>query len=267
MPRRPVIGVTAAHEPIRHGVAWQQPAHFTPANYVDGLQRAGARVLLLPVDPRDTADPGPLLDGLDGLVLTGGIDLDPDSYGAERDPRTDPGDRERDAFELALARAAEQRDLPLLAICRGMQIVNAADGGTLIQHLPDVVASDEHRRVPGTLDERNAHPVALVPGSLAARASGAESVAVRSHHHQALDRVADGWTVTGRAEDDVIEAIERPGRRFCLAVQWHPEGDPATRLFDALVRAAAEPGARPAPGAPAAPAPPEPSTPDQQETR
>lgn len=264
MPRRPAIGVTAAHEPIRHGAAWQQPAHFVPSNYVAAIQRAGGRVVLLPVDPRDSEDPGPLLDGLDGLVLTGGIDLDPATYDAARDPHSDPGDAERDAFEVALAREAQARDLPLLAICRGMQIVNAADGGTLHQHLPDALGSDEHRRVPGTLDERNAHPVALAPGSLAARASAAETVEVRSHHHQALDRVADGWTVTGRADDGVVEAIERPARRFCLAVQWHPEGDPASRLFEALVRAAAD-AAGTTPGPPAARA--DASIHDPQETR
>lgn len=124
-----------------------------------------------------------------------------------------------------------------------MQVVNVAGGGTLLQHLPEVLGSERHRRIPGTLDERNAHGVRLEPGSLAARAAGGELVSVRSHHHQAVDRVAPGWRVSGHADDDELaEAIERPDRRFCLAVQWHPEGDPDSGVIAALVAAAREPG-------------------------
>jgi putative glutamine amidotransferase len=236
---RPVIGVTCAHETIRHGDAWHQPADFVPANYVAAIQRAGGRAVLLPVDPVDAAHPDETLQGLDGLILTGGVDLDPASYGAERHPATTGDIPERDAFEAALARAAQDADLPLLAICRGMQIVAAEGGGTLLQHLPDVLGTDEHRRVPGTLDEQNAHGVDLTPGSLAARAVGSESASVRSHHHQALDRVPAGWHVTGRAAGDgLTEAIERDDRTFCLAVQWHPEGDPRSAVIAALVAAA-----------------------------
>jgi putative glutamine amidotransferase len=236
---RPVVGITCAHEPIRHGVAWEQPADFVPASYVAAVQRAGGRAVLLPVDPVDTERPDEVLAGLDGLILTGGVDLDPATYGAERHPATAGDTPERDHFEAALATAAQELDVPLLAICRGMQIVNAAAGGTLLQHLPETLGTDEHRRVAGTLDERNAHPVELEPGSLAARASGAETVSVRSHHHQALDRVAPGWSVTGHAVGDrLTEAMERPDLTFCLAVQWHPEGDPRSAVIAALVDAA-----------------------------
>ncbi|MEV4420853.1 gamma-glutamyl-gamma-aminobutyrate hydrolase family protein [Patulibacter sp. NPDC049589] len=236
---RPVVGVSCAHETIRHGGAWEQPADFVPASYVAAIQRAGGRAVLLPVDPVDAANPGDALRGLDGLILTGGVDLSPASYGAEPDPATTGETPDRDAFEIALARAAQDADLPLLAICRGMQIVAAAGGGTLIQHLPDVLHTDEHRRVAGTLDERNAHGVDLVPGSLAARAVGADAASVRSHHHQALDRLPADWNVTGRATGDgLTEAIERGDRTFCLGVQWHPEADPRSAVIAALVDAA-----------------------------
>lgn len=236
---RPVVGVSCAHEEIGHGDAWRQAADFVPASYVAAVQRAGGRAVLLPVDPVDAAHPEEALAGLHGLILTGGVDLSPASYGARRHPATTGDTPERDAFEIALARAAQDADLPLLAICRGMQIVAAAGGGTLLQHLPDVLGGDEHRRVAGTLDERNAHGVDLVPGSLAARAVGADSAQVRSHHHQALDRLPADWQVTGRATGDgLVEAIEREDRSFCLGVQWHPEGDPRSAVIAALVAAA-----------------------------
>jgi putative glutamine amidotransferase len=237
-PVRPVVGLTCGHETIRHG-AWEQPADYVPATYVQAVQRAGGRAVLLPVDPVDAEHPEEALRGLDGLVLIGGIDVAPSSYGAERHPATDAGQPERDAFEGALGLAAQEADLPLLGICRGVQVVAAAGGGSLLQHLPETLGTDEHRRVAATLDERNAHGVELTPGSLAARAAGAETVSVRSHHHQALDRVPAGWEVTGRATGDaLIEAIERPDRRFCLGVQWHPEADGRSGVIAALVAAA-----------------------------
>lgn len=235
---RPAIGVTCAHETIRHGGDWEQPADYVPGAYVAAVQRAGGRAVLLPVDPVTAEAPEEALRDLDALILIGGIDLDPASYGAARHPATTGDSRDRDRFEIALASAAQASDLPLLAICRGLQIVAAAGGGTLLQHLPETLGTDEHRRVPGTLDERNAHDVALTPGSLAARAVGADRASVRSHHHQAVDRVPDGWAVTGRADGDgLAEALERPDRTFCLAVQWHPEGDPRSAVIGALVEA------------------------------
>ncbi|WP_084269998.1 gamma-glutamyl-gamma-aminobutyrate hydrolase family protein [Patulibacter minatonensis] len=238
---RPVVGVTCAREPIHHGASWHQTADFVPASYVAAIQRAGGRAVLLPVDPVDTERPRDALRGLDGLILTGGVDLAPESYGAQRHPETTGDTPDRDAFEAALALAAQADDLPLLAICRGMQIVAAAGGGTLDQHLPETLGTVEHRRVPGTLDERNAHDVELLPGSLAARAVGADVATVRSHHHQAVDRLPEHWQITGSAAGDgLTEAIERTDRTFCLAVQWHPEGDPRSAVIAALVQAAHE---------------------------
>lgn len=244
MTSRPTIGITCARETVAHGGSWRQPVDYVPTAYVAAVQRAGGRALLLPTDEGAAGDEAAtLLRGLDGLLLIGGIDLAPESYGAERHPATAGDSPARDRFEIALVRAAEQQDLPLLAVCRGMQVVNVAGGGTLLQHLPESLGSERHRRVAGTLDERNAHEVRLEPESLAARAAGGARAAVRSHHHQAVDHVAPGWRVTGHASDDeLIEAIERPDRRFCLAVQWHPEGDPASGVIAALVDAAREAG-------------------------
>lgn len=240
MSLRPAIGISCARETVAHGGSWRQPVDYVPTAYVVAVQRAGGRALLLPTDDGAAGDDATaLLRGLDGLLLIGGIDLSPESYGAERHPATAGDSPERDRFEIALVRAAEAQDLPLLAICRGMQVANVAGGGTLLQHLPEVLGSERHRRVAGTLDERNAHEVRLESGSLAARAAGGERAAVRSHHHQAVDRIAPGWRVTGHADDDeLVEAIERPDRRFCLAVQWHPEGDPDSGVIAALVDAA-----------------------------
>jgi putative glutamine amidotransferase len=147
---------------------------------------------------------------------------------------------ERDTFEIALARRAMERDLPMLGICRGMQLMNVAQGGTLHQHLPDTHGHHEHRRVLGTFDGAD-HDVRLAAGSLAARAAGEELHGTKSHHHQGVDRVGEGLEVTGwSAIDDLPEAIEMPGRRFALAVQWHPEVDETSRLIAALVEEAAQ---------------------------
>jgi putative glutamine amidotransferase len=230
---RPLIGITMLVERARWGV-WDQPALLVPRQYPDAVQRAGGRALLLAPDPQDTREPDRLLDLLDGVMLTGGADVDPSSYGAEAHPQTSGTSPERDAFELALAAGALERDLPLLGVCRGMQLMNVARGGTLHQHLPDVLGHEEHRRVSGSFDGAD-HDVALEPGSLAARAAGEEHHATKSHHHQGVDRVGEGLAVTGRAPDGLVEALELPGRRFALGVQWHPEADEASRLIAALV--------------------------------
>ena len=142
---------------------------------------------------------------------------------------------ERDAFELALATRALERDLPLLGICRGMQVLNVARGGTLLQHLPDVVHHDDHRRVAGTF-AGNDHDVRLAPGSLAERAAGRALHPTKSHHHQGVDVLGEGLTVTGwGARDELPEAVEDPGKRFVLGVQWHPEADEESRVIAALV--------------------------------
>ncbi len=238
MAMRPLIGICAALERARWSV-WDLPAYLLPRMYVDAVQRAGGAAVLVPVDPVWIEDPGELLDRLDGLMLAGGADVDPASYGAPRDPSTGATVPERDAVEIALARAALARDLPFLGICRGMQLMNVAAGGTLIQHLPDRHGHEEHRRVAGSFDGAD-HDVRLAPGSLAARAAGEELHPTKSHHHQGVDRVGAGLTVSGWSVlDDLPEALERTDRRFALGVQWHPEADEASRLIGALVDEAA----------------------------
>ncbi len=231
---RPAIGLCTSLEPVRFG-PWHEVAAFSPYSYVQAIQRAGGLALLLAPDPQVTARPGELLDRLDGLVLAGGTDVDPAVYGQEPHPATSGCVPERDAFELALAARALERDLPLLGICRGMQVLNVARHGTLHQHLPDVVGHDDHRRTVGTFDG-NDHDVALVAGSLAQRAAGEARHATKSHHHQGIDRLGEGLVVTGRAGmDDTAEAVEAPGKRFVLGVQWHPEADETSRVIGALV--------------------------------
>ena len=231
---RPTIGVTAATERVSYGVWEEIPAVISPASYVQAVQRAGGRALLLPPDPEDAEDPNSVLRLLDALVVTGGAgDLDPTLYGDERHPETGPVQEERDAYELALVRGALGREMPLLGICRGMQILNVAYGGTIEQHLPDVLGHEEHRHTPGTFAD---HEVRLVPDSLAARAAGSERTPVKSHHHQGIKDVGSGLVVTGRAvEDDAVEAIEDPSCPFVLGVLWHPEEDEKSQPIKALV--------------------------------
>jgi putative glutamine amidotransferase len=234
MASRPVIGLCAAVERAQWGV-WNTQAHLLPREYADAVQRAGGIALLLPPDPRAIDDPDEILDLLDGLILAGGSDVDPAAYGAERHPATDGVNPERDAFEVALAQRAIERDIPFLGICRGMQVLNVARGGTLHQHVPESHGHEEHRRTPGSFAGAD-HPVRLDPGSLAARAAGEEIHDSFSHHHQGVDVVGDGLVVTGRSDlDDLAEAIELPERRFVLGVQWHPEVDETSRLVGALV--------------------------------
>jgi putative glutamine amidotransferase len=250
---RPVIGICAAIERARWR-AWDTGAVLLPREYSDAVQRAGGLALLLPPDPALVQDPDEMLDLLDGLILAGGADIDPATYGAERHPETRGSVVERDRFELALARRALERDLPLLGICRGMQLMNVARGGTLIQHLPESQGHEDHRRSPGSFDDAD-HDVRLAAGSLAARAAGERRHSTKSHHHQGIDRLGEGLRVTGRAElDDLPEAIEDPERTWALGVQWHPEVDEASRIIAALVtQAAAHRAARDDGPAPAVP--------------
>lgn len=232
---RPRIGLCACHARARWGL-WEDDVVFVPRDYVRAVQRAGGAPVLLPPDPEWTEDPDAALEGLDGLILCGGIDVDPRLYGQEPHAETDPPDAERDVFEIALARRALERDLPFLGICRGMQLMNVAAGGTLVQHLPEHIGHEVHRQTPGTFGD---HPVALEEGSLAARAAGETSTGSKSHHHQGIAEVGEGFEVTGRSLDDGIpEAIEAPGKRFALGVQWHPEADETSRIIAALVEEA-----------------------------
>jgi putative glutamine amidotransferase len=190
---------------------------------------------VLPPDAEDVEDPSGVLDLIDALILTGGAgDVNPALYGQEPHPETGPIQEERDAYELALARAAVEHEIPTLGICRGMEILNVAYGGSIEQHLPDVLGHEEHRHTPGTYAD---HEVRLEPGSLAARAAGAERTPVKSHHHQGIREVGDGLRITGWAtEDEAVEALEDPRCQFVLGVLWHPEEDKKSQLIKALVR-------------------------------
>ncbi|MCA1687044.1 MAG: gamma-glutamyl-gamma-aminobutyrate hydrolase family protein [Actinobacteria bacterium] len=232
--RRPNIGITAATERISYGVWEEVSAFISPASYVRAVQRAGGRPILLLPDPEDAEDPHGVIDLIDALIFTGGAgDVNPALYGEERHPETGPIQEERDAYELALARAAVERDVPTLGICRGMEVLNVVYGGSIEQHLPDVLGHEEHRQTPGTYAD---HEVRLEPGSLAARAAGSERSPVKSHHHQGIKEVGDGLEVTGWAtEDDAIEALEDPEHPFVLGVLWHPEEDEKSQLIKALV--------------------------------
>jgi putative glutamine amidotransferase len=230
-----LIGVCTALESARYG-HWHADAFLLQRSYVEAVQRAGGVALMLPPDP--DVDPDQLLDVIDGLILAGGRDIDPSAYDAEPHPETDEARTERDEFEMRLARRAMERDIPLLGICRGMQLMNVARGGTLVQDLPEHVGHEDHRRTVGTFDG-NDHPVRLVDGSLAARAAGEVRHGTLSHHHQGIDRVGDGLEITGWADDDELpEAVEDPELRFALGVQWHPEADPDSPIVAALVAAA-----------------------------
>src|SRR5262245_8999152 len=200
---------------------------------MEAVQRAGGVAIMLPPDP--DADPDQLLDVVDGLILAGGRDIDPATYGAEPDPASDEPHGTRDAFEIALAKRAMERDIPLLGVCRGMQVMNVARGGTLVQDLP---AHLGHRRSVGTFDG-NDHPVRLADGSLAARVAGETQHDTLSHHHQGIEQVGDRLTVSGWSQDDDLpEALEDPQLKFALGVQWHPEADPESPVIAALVEAA-----------------------------
>ncbi|HUN78723.1 MAG TPA: gamma-glutamyl-gamma-aminobutyrate hydrolase family protein [Solirubrobacteraceae bacterium] len=237
---RPVIGICAALERARWSV-WDQPAALLPFNYIAAVQDAGGLALVLPPDPRLALDPDELLGLLDGLMLAGGADIDPAAYAAERHAETVETVPERDAFEIALVRGAIARDMPVLGICRGMQLINVARGGTLLQHLPERVGHDEHRRVVGSFDGAD-HDVELREGTLARRVAGEARHATKSHHHQGVEGLGEGLLVSGVSTlDELPEAIELPGARFVLGVQWHPEADPASPVIAAFVAAARDP--------------------------
>ncbi len=231
---RPVIGVVTAVEQARYSV-WNAPCALLQLNYLQMIQKAGGMAILIPPDPVLLDEPDQILDRIDALVLAGGADIDPSRYGQQQAPETVGLTPVRDELEVALLTRAIERDMPVLGICRGLQILNIVRGGDLVQHLPAVVGSNEHVRHPGVWED-NLHTVELSPGSRAAQAVGDERAEVYSHHHQAIGRLGDGLVVTGVCPDDnVIEAVELAGSDYVLGVQWHPEADAASSVIEKLV--------------------------------
>jgi putative glutamine amidotransferase len=227
-PDRPVIGLSAYATRACWGV-WDADAALLPQAYLDCVVRAGGVPVLLPPLPGLIDS---VLPRLDGLLIAGGPDVDPARYGERPGPDTQPPSRSRDAAELDLLAAAEGLGLPVLGICRGMQLLNVARGGSLLQHLPEVVGTDLHAPGPGRYGR---HPVSPVAGTLLARLLGGAPVPVPTYHHQGVDRLGERLVVAALAEDGVIEAVEDPARPFFLGVQWHPEVGEDLALFRALV--------------------------------
>ncbi|HEX3294926.1 MAG TPA: gamma-glutamyl-gamma-aminobutyrate hydrolase family protein [Solirubrobacterales bacterium] len=230
---RPLIGVCAAIERASFGVWSDEPATVLPLSYSRAIHGAGGMMAMLPPDRRSSEDPRDLLDRIDALVLGGGADMDAESQGVEAHPETIGTNPDRDRFEIALALGALDRGMPLLGVCRGMQVLNVACGGTLDQHIPDRLGHEIHRPVPGAWAE---HEVRIEPGSLAAEAAGTERLTVKSHHHQGIDRIADALTATAWATDDEsVEAIESGDGGFALGVLWHPEEDATDAIIPSLI--------------------------------
>lgn len=226
---RPIIGITSYAQPARWG-AWELPAALVPWDYVESVEAAGGRALVVPPATEAVDD---TLDVLDGVVLSGGIDVDPKVYGAKPHDSTDAPHEHRDSGELALLARALERDVPTLAICRGFQLLNVLRGGDLVQHLPDAVGHEGHREQLGRFSE---HPVRVKEGTRLASILGARHDAVQSHHHQGVGRVGEGLVETAWAADGSLEGLEDPTRRFAVGVLWHPEMEAEDkRLFEALV--------------------------------
>jgi putative glutamine amidotransferase len=225
---RPVIGICAAIESARWA-AWEVTVNLSPRTYSLAVQRAGGLALLLPPDDLVAESPDELLDMLDALILAGGSDIDPASYGAQPHPETRGTRPERDRFEIGLGTRALERDMPVLGVCRGMEMLNVIQGGTLDQHLAGL---ELHRHTPGVFTD---HRVRIEAGSLAERVVGAELTEVKSAHHQGVEQLGEGVTASGHADDGVIEALELPDRSFAVGVLWHPEEDEQSRVIGSLV--------------------------------
>ena len=229
---RPVIGITTYAEEATWG-GWTEPAAFTPLAYVRAVEQAGGRPLLIPPSEDGIEE---TLDVLGGIIFSGGGDLDPETYGAEVHPETKEVSPERDSAELALLQAALGRDMPVLAVCRGSQVLNVARGGDLVQHLPEIVGHERHRHEHPTMAD---HDV-TVEGESQLGAILGDRAPVKSSHHQGFGRLGEGLREAAWAEDGTIEAVEDPSHRFALGVLWHPEEGEDYALFSALVDEAAE---------------------------
>jgi putative glutamine amidotransferase len=229
---RPLIGITTYVTPAKWSY-WETEAALIPADYVYAIERAGGRALLVPPSEEGVEE---TLQALDGLLFSGGSDLDPGLYDQEPHAETLGIHEGRDRAELALLEAALERDMPVLAICRGSQVLNVARGGDLVQHLPEVVGDEKHKHTPGTFAD---HDVTLADGTRLGSLLG-DRAPVKSHHHQGIGRIGQGLRVAAHAEDGTVEAVEDPDRRFAVGVLWHPEAGEDARLFEELVREAAE---------------------------
>jgi putative glutamine amidotransferase len=225
---RPLIGITAYAEPsVRWGV-WDVPAAVIPLSYVHAIESAGGRALLVPPSQDGIAE---TLDAVHGLLFSGGADIDPNEYGHDPHPETNNVRPERDRGELALLIAALERDMPVLAVCRGSQVLNVARGGDLVQHLPEVVGDEKHKHTPGVFAD---HDVDVKAESRLGSLLG-DRAPVKSHHHQGFGKVGEGLVETAWAEDGTLEALEDPDKRFAVGVLWHPEAGEDAALFRALV--------------------------------
>ena len=225
---KPLIGITAYAEPsVRWGV-WDVPAAVIPLSYVRAIESAGGRALVVPPSEEGIEE---TLDAVDGLLFSGGADINPDEYGHDAHPETNNVRPDRDRGELALLTAALERDMPLLAVCRGSQVLNVARGGDIVQHLPEVVGDEKHKQTPGVFAD---HDVEVKTETRLGSLLG-DRAPVKSHHHQGFGRLGEGLVETAWAEDGTLEGVEDPGKRFALGVLWHPEAGEDMALFRALV--------------------------------
>ena len=229
---KPVVGITSYAEEVTWG-AWVEEAALVPLSYVRAIERAGGRPMVIPPSEGAIEE---TLAVLDGILFSGGSDLDPALYDAEAHPETQGVHEARDRAEMALLTAALERDMPVLAVCRGSQVLNVARGGDLVQHLPDELGHEEHKHTPG---EYSDHDVTLEPGTRVGGLLG-DRAPVKSHHHQGFGRIGEGLQKAGYAEDGTVEALEDPSKRFAVGVLWHPEEGEDMALFEALVEQAAQ---------------------------
>jgi len=235
--RKPVIGITTYLQRAQTGV-WDTRAAFLPETYFAAVETAGGIPVLLPPQPLDGGVAEQVMTRLDGLIIAGGLDVEPARYGADAHPASDPPSRIRDDWDDALLSAAIAQEVPFLAICRGIQVLNVNRGGTLHQHLPEVIGDDRYSGENGVF---KTNQVEVEDGSRLAGIIGDGPHAVKSYHHQAIDAVGEGLTVTAHSGGGVVQAVELEGVPFGVGVQWHPEQDAEedARLFAGLVEAAA----------------------------